>query len=154
MTGSSDPSHENCEGTAGIRNRLLRSLGRSFQVIEAPWGLPLGGGANHHNSGIGTSRNYWNCVIFIRNPKISTNCGSPVIGGGQVLSPPNRPCALRCVVLPFWNYRSRWGGQGGGGIGITCRSPKRALRKYYEDFNGSRYNHNICDTQSTTVVHS
>jgi hypothetical protein len=48
----------NYEGITGIRNRLLRGQGRSFQVIEAPRGHPFGGGAGHHNSGIGASRNF------------------------------------------------------------------------------------------------
>ena len=60
---------KNCEGATGIRNRVLRGQGRSFQVIEAPRVHPFGGGAGHRNSGIGTSRNYWNCVIFMGNPR-------------------------------------------------------------------------------------
>jgi len=32
---------KNCEGTNGIRGRLLRGQGRSFQVIEAPRGRPF-----------------------------------------------------------------------------------------------------------------
>ena len=59
---------KNCEGTNGIYNRLMRGPGRSFQVIEAPRGRPFGGGAGHRNSGIDTSRNYWNCAIYRGNP--------------------------------------------------------------------------------------
>ena len=43
---------KNCEGTIGIRNRLLKGQGRSWQVIEAPRGRPFGGGAGHRNSGM------------------------------------------------------------------------------------------------------
>ena len=39
---------KNCEGVTGIHNRLLRSQGQSFKVIEAPRGRPIGGGAGHH----------------------------------------------------------------------------------------------------------
>ena len=60
----SHPTMKNCKSTTGIRNRLLRGQGRSFQVIEAPRGCPFGGGAGHRNGGIGTSRNYWICAIF------------------------------------------------------------------------------------------
>ncbi len=37
-----------------------------FRYIDTdpPRGRPFGGGAGHRNSGIGTSRNYWNCAIF------------------------------------------------------------------------------------------
>jgi hypothetical protein len=49
-------------------DRLLKNRGWSFQVIEAPRGSHFGGGAGHRNSGIGTSRNYWNCAIFMGNP--------------------------------------------------------------------------------------
>jgi len=44
---SSHPNHENCEGTTAIRNRPLRDLGRSFQLIEATRGRPFWGGAVH-----------------------------------------------------------------------------------------------------------
>jgi len=60
---------KNCEGTTGIRNRFLRGQAWSFQVIEAPRGRPFGGGAGHRNSGIATSRNYWNFAIFMGNPR-------------------------------------------------------------------------------------
>jgi len=33
---------KNCEGTTGIRNRFLRGQAWSFQVIEAPRGVPSG----------------------------------------------------------------------------------------------------------------
>ena len=33
---------KNCEGSTGTHNRLLRGQGRSFQVIEAPLGVPSG----------------------------------------------------------------------------------------------------------------
>ena len=43
-------------------------------VIEVPRGRPFGVGAGHHGNGVGTSRNYWNCSIFMGNPQnISLN---------------------------------------------------------------------------------
>ncbi len=78
---------------------------RNFQVIEAPRGRPFGGGAGHRN-GIATFRNNWNCVIFMGNPKISTNCESPGIGGDSACSP-EPPLRLVIVLYYlFWNYRS------------------------------------------------
>jgi len=59
---------KNCESMTGIRSSLT-GRGRSFQVIEAPLGHPFGGGASHRRNGIGTSRKYWNCAIFIGNPQ-------------------------------------------------------------------------------------
>ncbi len=47
---------------------------------------------------------------------------------GQCLSRPNRPCALRWCRLPSLGLSLQRGCQRGG-VGITCRSLKRALRK-------------------------
>jgi len=55
---------KNCEGLTGIRNKLLRDQGQSFQEIEAPQGRPFGGGAGYRSCRIGTSRNYWNLGSF------------------------------------------------------------------------------------------
>ena len=92
----------------GIRNRLSERPGAGvFSSSEAPRGRPFGGGAGHRNSGIGTSRNYWNCVFFMGNPKISTNCESPGIGGDSAC-PPEPPLRFAMVLYYLlWNYRSR-----------------------------------------------
>jgi len=109
MTGSSYPCHENCEGTAGIRNWLLRSFGRSFQVIEAPRGAP-------------TADQFLKCLAVItalpRLPRRGPEAGSPH------------------KITRYNDFH---------GSGVNSRSCT---------FQQKRYNHNIGDTQSTTVVHS
>jgi len=70
MNGNgSHPNHEKLLRTTGIRNRLLRGKGEFFSSLKRRGGVPFWCGAGHRWNGIGTSRNYWNCAIFIRNPQ-------------------------------------------------------------------------------------
>ncbi len=92
---------------------------RNFQVIEAPRGRPFGGGAGHRN-GIATFRNNWNCVIFMGNPKISTNYESPGIGGDSACPPEPPLCFAMVSYYLHWNYRSR--GDATGAEAVASRA--------------------------------
>jgi hypothetical protein len=54
-----------------------------------------------------------------------------LITEGTVPVPPNRPCILRLCRITFSGVISPGGCHNGGGGGITCRTPQRALRKIF-----------------------
>ncbi len=126
----SHPTMKNCEGSTGTCNRLLRGQGRSFQVIEAPRGRPFGGGAGHRITGLalpdstGIVQFLWETLSFQQIEK-------HLLSEGTVPVSPNRPCALRWCCITFSGIIAPEGMPSGGGGGITCRSPKRALRKIF-----------------------
>ena len=59
---------KNCEGTTGNHNMFLESQGRSFQVIEAPRGLPFWGRRTSSQAQAWDFRKNWNYAIFMENP--------------------------------------------------------------------------------------
>ena len=131
MNGNgSHPSMKNCEGTTGIRNRLLRSLGRSFLVIEAPRGRPF---LVRRRS----SQRDWHFpkVLELRNfqgkPKSSTICESLLSEGTVPFPPLTAPAFCDCIVLPSPEVIASGECHSGGSGGISCRCPKRALRKIF-----------------------
>jgi len=61
--------------------------------------------------------------VFMGNPKISTNCESPIIGG--IVPVPRTALVLRDgVVFPSLELSLQRGCHSGGGVGITCRNPR------------------------------
>jgi len=122
MNGSSHPNHEKCEDATGIRNRLLRGQDRSFQVIKAPRGRPFGGGAGLALPGLALPDST-EIVPFSWETLRFQQIANHLLSEGEVHVPPDRPCTLRWCCITF----SRRGCHSGGGGGITCCTPKRAL---------------------------
>jgi len=67
-----------------------------------------------------------------RHPEFSTNGKAPVYGGDSAC-PPKPPLCFVSIIL-LRRYRSM-GCHSGGGGGITCRYPKKNVKKkYFEIF--------------------
>jgi len=90
---------KNCEGTTGIRNRLLRARGGGFSSLKRRGGVPSGAVQVIAIAGLALPRST-GIVQFSRETLSVQHGAEYLFTEGTVPVPPNSPALCDCVVLP------------------------------------------------------